>query len=81
MDVLAGKCGYRYSDHVEDILSVRGADNVIAAAQTRDGKLVVPAPLDYVAGSHRGIAHQLPNMAGAPHWEATPAPSTEEKNP
>ena len=37
MDVLAGKCGYRYSDHVEDILSVRGADNVIATAQKRDG--------------------------------------------
>ena len=30
------------------ISSVRGADNVITA-QTRDGKLVVPAPLDYVA--------------------------------
>lgn len=30
---------------------------------------------------HKGIAHRLPNMATAPHWEATPAQSTEEKKP
>ena len=30
---------------------------------------------------HKGIAHRLPNMATAPHWEATPAQRTEEKKP
>ncbi|HYH40644.1 MAG TPA: hypothetical protein VD867_01565 [Burkholderiales bacterium] len=37
-----------YSRSGTPIASVRGADNVIAG-QTRDGKLIIPAPLDYVA--------------------------------
>jgi hypothetical protein len=36
-----------YSRNTARIASVRGADNVIAA-RTRAGKLVVPAPLDYI---------------------------------
>ncbi|MBC7779397.1 MAG: hypothetical protein H7125_04760 [Proteobacteria bacterium] len=38
----------QYSRSVAPITALRSAENVIAA-QTRDGKLVVPAPLDYIA--------------------------------